>query len=161
MSDGEQSKQVVLRLINNGMIGGDIDVIDEIIDDDFVNHGGEIGGTPPGMTEKQLFKRVAQNHRDTMGGLRVDIIEAIAEGEDVVVRSVLNARHTGVMFGMKPTGNQLRFPVIHMYRVRGGKVTDHWECRDEAEMFRQLEALPPPLVQRIKGEKQPAHGRHD
>jgi len=151
MSDGEQSKQVVLRLINNVMNGGDIDVIDEILRDDFVNHGGEMTGTPPGMTQKQLFKRVAQDHRDTMGDLRVDIVEVIAEGEDVVVRSILNARHTGEMFRMKPTGNQLRFPVIHMYRVRDGKVTDHWECRDEAEMFRQLEAVPPPLVQRING----------
>src|SRR5689334_919753 len=142
------------------MNGGDIDVIDEIIDDDFVNHGGEIGGTPPGMTQKQLFKRVAQNHRDTMGDLRVDIVEVMAEGEDVVVRSILNACHTGEMVRMKPTGNQRRLPVIHMYRVQDGKVTDHWECRDEAEMFRQLEAVPPPLLHAIKGGAPDGHPAH-
>ncbi len=160
MSEGEQSKEVVLRLINNVMNGGDIDVIDEILADDFVNHAGEMIGTPPGMTQKQLFKRIGQDHRETMGDLHVDIVEVIAEGEDVVVRSILNARHTGEMFRLKPTGNQLRFPVIHMYRVRDGKVTDHWECRDEARMFRQLEAVPAPLVQRIRGvasEGRPAH----
>jgi predicted ester cyclase len=151
MSDGEQSKQVVLRLINEVMNRGHIDVIDELLAEDFVNHGGEVGGGPPGITPKQMFKRVAQDHHDTMGDLRVEIVEAIAEGEDVVVRSILNARHSGTMFGMPPTGNQLRFEVLHMYRVHDGKVTDHWECRDEPEMFRQLEALPPPLVKRIKG----------
>lgn len=150
MSDGEQSRQVVLRLINEVMNRGNVDVIDELLAEDFVNHGGEVGGAPPGVTPKQLFKKVAQEHQDTMGDLHVEIVESIAEGEDVVVRSVLSARHSGTMFGMAPTGNQLRFQVLHMYRVRDGKVTDHWECRDEPEMFRQIEALPPPLVKRIR-----------
>jgi steroid delta-isomerase-like uncharacterized protein len=150
MGDGEQSKQMVLRLINEVMNRGQIQVVDELLAEDFVNHGGEIGGGPPGMTPKQMFRRVTQDHYETMGDLHVEIIEAIAEGEDVVVRSILNARHSGTMFGMPPTGNQLRFQVLHMYRVRDGKITDHWECRDEPEMFRQLESVPPPLIKRIK-----------
>ena len=81
-----------------------------------------------------MFKRVAQDHQDTLGDLHVEIVEALAEGEHVVVRSILNARHSATMFGMPPTGNQLAFQVLHMYRVRDGLVTDHWECGDNWEM---------------------------
>lgn len=150
VSGSERSRQVVIRLITEVMNRGNVDAVDELLDDAFVNHGGEVGAAPPGVTPKQLFKRVAQDHHETMGDLRVEILESVAEGEDVVVRSILNARHAGTMFGMPPTGNQLRFQVLHMYRVKDGKITDHWECRDEPEMFNQLEALPPALVRRIK-----------
>ena len=152
MATVEDNRQIVLRLINEVMNEYKLDTIDELLSPDFVNHGGGIAPASKGPkpSPKEMFKVVAKDHHETMGNLNVVIHESLADGDFVVIRSTLNARHDGKMFGMPPTGNQLSFQVIHIYRVEEGLVTDHWEYRDDGEIFRQLETLPPPLVGRIR-----------
>jgi len=147
----EQDKQVVLRLIDEVMNQGKIDAIDELLADDFVNHG--LGLRPPGAegaaSPKDVFKQMGGIHHMTFDPMRVDFDEVIAEDGSVAVLERLSGKHTGPIFDVQPTGDDVSFAVVHIFHVRDGQATAHWECRDDIAMFRQLRGIPGMLRQRI------------
>src|SRR5712692_339000 len=48
-----------------------------------------------------------------------DVIEA---GDEVVIRSVITAAHTGEFLGIAPTGRTVSYDAVDMYRVAGGRI---------------------------------------
>ena len=49
----------------------------------------------------------------------------------------------GMLVGVNPTGRTFEVQHIHMYRVLGGKIAEHFANRDDVGMMRQLGLLPP------------------
>jgi predicted ester cyclase len=147
----EEAKQVALRLIDEVMNQGKVDTVDELLADDFVNYG--IGLRPPGAHDgaspKDVFRRMGGIHHMTFDPMRIDFDEVVAEGGSVAVLERLSGTHTGPIFDVQPTGDDVSFAVIHIFHVRDGQVTAHWECRDDIAMFRQLRGIPGMLRQRI------------
>ena len=77
----------------------------------------------------------------------------IAEGESVVIRCRVSGTHRGratrrvnggFLLGFEPTGKRFEVQHIHWYRVRNGKITDHFTNRDDLGMTQQLGLLPVP-----------------
>jgi steroid delta-isomerase-like uncharacterized protein len=82
---------------------------------------------------------------------KMEIVEMVAEGESVVVRCRVSGTHLGVgskrvnggfLVGVQPTGKRFEVQHIHWYRVRDGKITDHFANRDDLGMTQQLGILP-------------------
>ncbi len=48
-----------------------------------------------------------------------DVIEA---GDEVVIRSVITAAHTGEFLGIAPAGRTVSYDAVDMYRVAGGRI---------------------------------------
>jgi predicted ester cyclase len=46
--------------------------------------------------------------------------------------------------GAQPTGKRFEVQHIHWYKVRDGKITDHYANRDDLGMTQQLGFLPNP-----------------
>ena len=74
------------------------------------------------------------------------IDDMIAEGDRVAVRLTSSARQVGEFMGMPPSGKRYEIEEIHWFRVRDGKVVEHWHQMDQMGMMKQLGAMPEPRV---------------
>jgi predicted ester cyclase len=43
-----------------------------------------------------------------------------------------------LLIGISPTGNRIRWEVIHLFRVSGGQVVEHFAVLDDLGLLRQL-----------------------
>ena len=135
MSDA--NKQIVRRLIEEAQQGGNLEVIQELLAEDFVDHT-PLGGLPPTRDGVlMLFAGMRQAFPD----LRVTIEEQIADEEKVATRKTFEGTHRGPFLGIAATGNPIRFEVIDILTVRGGKIREHRVVADQLTLMQQLGAL--------------------
>ena len=66
------------------------------------------------------------------------IDDMIAEGDRVAVRLTSAATQTGPFMGMPPSGKRYEIEEIHWFRVRDGRIAEHWHQADFLGMQRQL-----------------------
>ena len=72
----------------------------------------------------------------------MDVEDVIAEGDRVVVRFTGRVKHLGDFMGLPATGREASFPGIVIYRVRDGKIVEHWLQLDAMALMQQLTAAP-------------------
>jgi predicted ester cyclase len=81
----------------------------------------------------------------------MDIVDMVADGDNVVVRCRVSGTHRGTrttrvnggfLRGVPPTEKHFVIQPIHWYKLQGGLIVDHFTNRDDAGMARQLGLLP-------------------
>jgi predicted ester cyclase len=70
--------------------------------------------------------------------------DEIAEGDKYVVRLTARGTMQGAFLGMPATGKQATWTEVHVARVVGGKLAEHWACIDQLGMLQQLGVIPAP-----------------
>ncbi len=130
----ETNKALVLRLIDEAQSNGRLEVVDELLADDFVDHTPLPGVPPTRDGVKMLFGYL----RSAFPDLQVHVQEQIAEGEKVATRKVFEGTHRGEFLGVPPTERTISFEVIDILTFRGGKIAEHRVILDQAALQRQL-----------------------
>jgi predicted ester cyclase len=75
----------------------------------------------------------------------VSLIEdLIAEGDKVAARWRARATHRGEYGGVPPTGREVEFTGISVYRIEGNRIAESWTIEDELGLMRQIGAVPEP-----------------
>jgi predicted ester cyclase len=46
--------------------------------------------------------------------------------------------------GIPPTGKEVEFTGISVYRIEGGKIAESWNSEDQFGLMRQIGAIPEP-----------------
>jgi predicted ester cyclase len=91
---------------------------------------------------------------------KMEIIEMVADSESVVVRCRVSGTHKGIatkrlnggfLMGVEPTGKHFEVQHIHWYKIRDGKIIDHFTNRDDLGMTQQLGLLPRPASPKPQG----------
>lgn len=72
--------------------------------------------------------------------------DMIAEGDRVAVRMTFRGVHEGPMGELPATGKAVSQPFQIIYRIRDGKIVEHWTAIDRLALMQQLEALPAPAA---------------
>lgn len=135
----EDNKAVARRFIDEVFVEGRVDAVDELAAADFVPHSWP--SVKPGVESlKQAVKRVSAG----LSGVSMKIEDMIAEGDKVAVRLTAHGKHAGDFMGLPATGKEYTISETHIFRVRDGKVTEHWRDADMLGLMRQLGALPEP-----------------
>lgn len=126
---------VARRFFDEVMSNGDLDVLDEIIHDDFVEHEN----VPPGVpTDKNAPRAFVSMFRGAFPDFTATIEDLIQEGDKVVVRSRMTGTHEGDFMGMPPSGKTFDIQAIDIVEFRHGKCIAHWGVTDSAAMMEQL-----------------------
>ncbi len=112
--------------------------------DDFTNFGRRIGRS--GI--EVILRALGEAFPDQ----RHEIVEMVSDGEEVTCRLIMRGTHLGqpslplvlggVLAEVEPTGRRVEVDQIHMFRVRDGKISEHFAVRDDLGMGRQLGLLP-------------------
>jgi predicted ester cyclase len=66
--------------------------------------------------------------------------QMVSEGDTVAVRGKVNGIQRGEFKGIAPTGKQFSVDVAIFYRVKDGKIVDHWMLFDALGAINQLKA---------------------
>jgi steroid delta-isomerase-like uncharacterized protein len=127
----EENKALVRRFIAEIFEQGRTEAVDRLCTDDFIGH---TWGNADREGLKAAMARVAKGLADA----KFTIDDEIAEGDRVAVRLTASARQVGEFMGMPPTNRTYEIGEIHIFRVRDGRVAEHWHEFDSAGMMRQL-----------------------
>jgi predicted ester cyclase len=68
--------------------------------------------------------------------------DLVASGDRVIERSSATATHRSSMMGEQPTNKRVVWSEIHIYRLRDGKVSEHWAEISTMELLQQIGVLP-------------------
>jgi steroid delta-isomerase-like uncharacterized protein len=129
----EANKALVRRFITEVFEEGRLEAVDELCADDFIGH---TWGNADKEGLRQAMARVAKGLADAHSTIE----DMIGEGDEVAVRLTAGARQVGEFMGTPASGKTYEIGEIHIFRLHGGKVAEHWHQFDSAGMMRQLGA---------------------
>lgn len=134
-------KAIAERMYREVIEGGNLDVIDEIVHEDLVEHEETPGMPTRGREAPRAFVKM---FHDGFSDISVTIDEMVEEGDMLAVRSTFSGTHTGEFMGMAPTGNRMEVAVFDMVRIQDGQAIEHWGLMDAVTMMQQLGVMPGP-----------------
>src|SRR5215207_7904481 len=126
----EESNKAIMRRFWDVWEQGSIDLLDELLSPDYINHNL---ATPDLPTGPEGVKAVVAMFRSAMPDLKVVIEDMIAEGDKVATHYALEGTHEGELFGVPPTGQRLSIKSISVERVSYGKIREHWRVSDNLD----------------------------
>jgi len=132
----EENKAVVRRFVHEGIVGGDLAVIDELCSAECINHSA----VPEARIGTEGVKRVVGGSRAAMPDQKWTNEMVIAEGDLVVIHGVREATWQAESFRgvATPKGKRIAVELVHVFRVRDGKIVEHWAVRDDLGLMKQL-----------------------
>lgn len=130
----------VVRAFLDGAQAGDPAAFD-LIAEDFVQHAA-------GPQGRAGMRQTAATLAHDLGPGRLEVHHVVAAGDLVVVHLTAYGRHQNstmpLLAGIPVTGRDVAWTFIHIFRVAGGAIAEHWACRDDLGLLGQLGAWPPP-----------------
>jgi steroid delta-isomerase-like uncharacterized protein len=140
MHTSEDGKRAVLDALRAMAGEEDADTLARrTVTEDFQYHSARSG-------VKQGHEGFADSVRALRRGFpdfRIEVDDVVAEGDRVVVRTCFTGTNDGPFAG-PPTGRCVRMAQVHVFRLREGRIADHWTCMDELGALVQLGVLVPP-----------------
>jgi steroid delta-isomerase-like uncharacterized protein len=137
----EANKALARRWFEDLFNAGNVEVADEIIAPDHVNHDPTLPDIPTG-TEGQ--KQIVNLYRGAFTNAHISVEDQLAEGDRVVTRWTGSGTHQGEFMGVAPTGNQVTITGITINRVSEAKIAESWSNYDALGMMQQIGAIPGP-----------------
>jgi predicted ester cyclase len=133
-------KALVQRFYDEVAGKGNLDMVDEVLTEDFVEHEEFPGISPDREGVKQFFAYL----RSAFPDVRLHAEETVEEGDFVTARLRITGTHEGEFLGVQPTGRQIDITGFDMLHFSGEQVTDHWGVTDVMALMTQLGAMPGP-----------------
>jgi predicted ester cyclase len=131
----EESKTIVRRFYDEVMGQGRVEVLDELMDANFVDHGEALFDSPRGRENLRQGIVAAQG---VLPNLNVHLEDIIAEGDLVGVRGTMRCTHAGTFLGVPGTGHELSWKGLAMFRIADGKIAERWFNSDSVSIVCQL-----------------------
>jgi steroid delta-isomerase-like uncharacterized protein len=118
----------------------DIEAFAALFADDYVNHQISAAAPKPaaGTAAKQATVGFFAARLKGLPDLSVAIEASLASGDMAAASFVYTGTHKGVYFGIAPTEKPLRFTSCDIFRIRDGKIAEHWGMGDIAGVLAQL-----------------------
>ena len=113
---------------------GELDVLDDRLADDFVDHT-PAPGLPP---DRDGARAIIGAIRAGLPDHDAQVVHMIAEGDLVATYKTFTGTHSGELMGIAPTGRRATVRVMDFVRYRDGRVAEHWNVVDVAGLMAQL-----------------------
>jgi len=129
----EQNKALVIEWLEQ-WDSGNFAIADKIIADNFVLHlsgGVDIKGADEFIESGKPLYAAFPDYKHI-------VVDAFAKGDKVVVRFEPKGTHEGEYMGIPPTGKQVQYTAIAVYKFKEGKCVEMWVDADILGMMMQL-----------------------
>ena len=133
------TKAIARRLLEEAFNSGNLDVIDELLAPEFVNHDAAL---PEPTTGIDAAKASIGGYRAAFPDLRITLEQQVADAELVATRWTARGTHQGELFGITPTGKQATVTGITIDRIVGGRIVESWTNWDTLGLMQQLGVVP-------------------
>ena len=139
MGSPAENKALVRRFYEE-IDRGCIDIIDELVAEDYIDHSpAPFPNLPKGREGVKQASRMFQ--RATPGTHHID--DQIAEGDKVVTRMTSFGKHEGDLPGAPKTGHDLKMTSITIHRIANGQLVEKWSDKDVLSFLIQIGVIPP------------------
>jgi len=134
---GTDENKAIIRRQFELLSAGDIPGAARLWAAESFNHGNRVD--PAGIAKiYESLHTVGETHT---------LHEMVAEGDWVAVRTTCHGIHrgvpafpinSGIFLGIEPSGREYTVQHLHLFRVTGGKISEHWANRDDLGAARQI-----------------------
>src|SRR5262245_52353590 len=131
----ERTVEVVVRYFEEVWNEGRLDVLDEIIAPDYLNHSSSIPNSRPGPDD---VKRIVRAIRAGIAELHYELLDIVATPDKAAAYLRVTGTHTGELFGIPPTGKPIDVRQMQIEWIRDGRIWQHWRITDELALMRQI-----------------------
>jgi predicted ester cyclase len=128
----QEANKTLVRHYIEEIYRGNLDIIDEVIGEDYVGTAGPI---PPAQ-----YKANNAALRRAFPDIRIRFDALIAEGDWVAVHCRIEGTHLGEWRGIPPTGRHAIWRATIFRRVRDGKVVKGYATFDWLSVLQQIGA---------------------
>lgn len=132
----EQDKLTAVRH-TEPMETGDVDLLDEILDERWVNHPTDFD-EGPGIAGFKAKCRWLHQHF----AFHFDHQDVSAVDDKVWIRSLVTGTVRGEFMGHNLAGTPVAFTTLECHRFADGKIIESWHLQDYYAMLVQLGAIP-------------------
>lgn len=136
-------KQVYRRYVDEVINKGDVSIIPELYHPEYVDHSA-----PPGAAQGTVFEQaagIARMFRGAFPDVHFTIENMTEEGDWIGTRVTGRAQHLGRPFmGIPPTGRRIAWSSFGMFRLKEGKIVEHYGAPDLVGLREQITAKPEP-----------------
>ncbi len=135
----EEKKELVRRFFKDALDEGNVDLLDEIFNDNYVFHRGDLNEPAKGLEGmRSILEKRVQLYRD----FETTIHLLIGEGDLIASQQT----HTGIHRGKFPTPigtfdvkhRPVKWTAHAFIRFEGKKISEYWVSRDELALFHSL-----------------------
>jgi predicted ester cyclase len=118
-----------------------LEPIRDLVTDDFVDHGSPVS-IPPGPDGYIAILTFVT----TVLQVRYDVHDVVSAGDTIAIRATAHGVNAVSPHGVDVTGRPFAMKTAHFFRIRDGRLCEHWGIRDELDVLYQVGALAPPAV---------------
>ncbi len=130
-------KSIIRQLFDRVLNEGDLDFLDQIISDDYVDHN-PLPGVPPGREGVRIKIKAL---RRAFPDIQFILEDVISDGAIAAARYRWQGTQKEEFAGIAPTRKTVEVGGMDFYRVEKEKISEHWHTIDELGLLRQLGAI--------------------
>lgn len=130
----KENKAVVLRLAQV-LNAGDLDQLDEILAPDYIRHDPN-----PLLkdVDREEYKEAFTKLREAFPDAKWTAEEILADGDKVILRGSFHGTHKGQFFNIPPSGKEVTYPILAIYRIENGMIVEDWHIFHSIGLWEQL-----------------------
>jgi predicted ester cyclase len=133
VDEREKNKATVRRFIKDIFEGLKPEAVDELVTDDFTWH------RTAGDGDKEFLRGATSRMANALGNILFRIDDEVADGDRVAVRLTASGTATADFPGIAGSaGRRYSIEEIHIFRLRDGRVVEHWHQYDAMAQQAQL-----------------------
>ncbi len=135
----EENKTIIRRMLDEVLVGGNLELLDELLAPGFVNHNLLSTGEAVASVGIESFKQEIAALRVAFPDITITRDDLLADGDKVIVRMRASGTHKGEWGGIPPTGKVVsNVPTISIVRIADGKCVERWNVADRLGLLQQL-----------------------
>ncbi len=137
------NSEIVRRVFEEGLNRRDRAVFDELVADDYVNHEG--ANIAVQTTGPQNWSDVVARLGTSFPDISWRVLRTLAQGDQVWAEVAMSGTHEGAFFAIPATGRSFEVRQVHLHRVEGRLIREHWAVRDDLGILVQLGLVDSPV----------------
>ena len=135
MSILNKNKELITRYFEEVWNQGKLEVLDEIIAADYINHSPGMPNPPKGPAG---LKPIVLAIRQAFPDLKYVIKNMVISEEQVAVHTTMHGTHQGDFFGLTPTAKFIEVDQMQIERIKNNQIIEHWRVTNDLALMRQL-----------------------
>lgn len=138
MGEEARNEALMRRFYEELWSRGNLEVIPELVAEDFVDHQAPVGQT----SGREALAGLVVMWRTGSPDMQETGEHLILQGDKVVGRFLMRGTHSGEFMGIAPTGRSVTISGIDIVRITEGKISEFWYAEQTLELMQQLGAAP-------------------
>jgi predicted ester cyclase len=119
------------RLLNTGDLNG----LNQVFASDHVRHDPNPLLEDAGIEE---YRQASARLRTAFPDARWVLEEILADGDRVIGRWSFRGTHNGPLLNISPTGKDVKYPILAIYRIEDGRIAEDWHILHSIGLWQEL-----------------------